>query len=84
MDNLSQTSFRSSASRFNAPRKVMVDGEMMDAEYITKNIVFNSTIMVETPELVKNKVQGDKTVMVRLLHIYDDSIAYPLTGKEKY
>lgn len=49
----------------------MVDGEIMDSEYITKNIVFNSSIIIETPELVKNKVHGDKTVMVRLLQIYD-------------
>lgn len=67
MDTLSQSSYYSSASRFNAPKKVMIDGELIDGEYITKNIIFNSNIVVETPELIKNKVHGDKTVMIRLM-----------------
>jgi hypothetical protein len=49
----------------------MVDGEMMDGEYFTKAIIFNSNLIVDTPEIVKNKVHGDKTVMVRLLSIND-------------
>lgn len=36
MDNLSQSSFRSSGSMFHAPRKAFVDGEMLDGEYVTK------------------------------------------------
>lgn len=45
----------------------MVDGELLDGEYFTKQIVFNSNIQIETPELIKNKVHGDKTILVRLL-----------------
>ncbi len=70
-DNLSQASFHSTLSRFSAPRKVMVDGEMMDGEYLTKNVVYNSNIVIETPELIKNKVHGDKIIVVRLMNIYD-------------
>jgi hypothetical protein len=40
---------------------------MMDSEYITKNVIFNSNVLIETPELIKNKVHGDKVVIVRLL-----------------
>lgn len=40
---------------------------MMDSEFFTKTIVFNSNIVVETPEVVKNKIHGDKTVSVRMM-----------------
>ena len=52
----------------------MVDGEIFDQEYITKNVVYNSSIVIETPELIKNKVHGDKVVQVRLMQIRDDGL----------
>lgn len=49
----------------------MVDGELLDGEYFSKNIIFNSNIVIETPELIKNKVHGDKTILVRLVQVND-------------
>lgn len=40
---------------------------MMDSEFFIKNIIYTSNIIVETPEIVKNKIHGDKTVSVRML-----------------
>lgn len=81
MDNLSQSSFRSSGSMFQAPRKAFVDGEMLDGEYVTKQIITQSNILIETPEHIKNKVQGDKVVHVRSMKIHDSTI--PLADRHK-
>lgn len=49
------------------PRKLIADGEEFDGEYLVKDIVFNSQIIIETPQTIINKVQGDKQVVVRLM-----------------
>ena len=49
----------------------MVDGEIFDQEYIVKNVVYNTNIIIQTPELIKNKVHGDKVVQVRLMVVKD-------------
>ncbi len=66
MDNLSNSSARSAIS--NRPKQVFFDNELIDSEYITKSIIYTQGyIIIETPEYIKNKVQGDKKVIVRNL-----------------
>lgn len=67
MDYMSVGSVRSGVSFANTPRKVIADGEEFDGEYLVKEVVYSSNIQVQVPELIKNRVQGDKQVVVRLM-----------------
>lgn len=65
-----------SASGFTrGSRKTTVDGEEYNNDYIVKAIYYNSLITIQTPELIKQKVQGDKLVMIRFMYINDQNIA---------
>lgn len=65
MDNASISSYKSGISMRDAPKKVFVDGEFLDGEYLTKAVTTNATIIIESPETIKNKIHGDKTAIVK-------------------
>lgn len=67
MDALSVSSYKSGVSFRDTPKKVFIDGEFLDGEYLTKQIVTSSTIIIETPETIKNKVHGDKTGIIKMM-----------------
>ena len=74
MDTYSVASYKSGVSFKDTPKKVFVDGEFLDGEYLTKQITTSSTITIQTPETIKNKVHGDKTGVIKMMSIYDATI----------
>jgi hypothetical protein len=60
MDYTSVGSVRSGVSFSATPRKVIADGEEFDGEYLVKDVVKSASIQISTPEIIRNKVQGDK------------------------
>lgn len=46
MDNLSTASYRSGVSFANTPRKIIANGEEYDGEYLVKDVVYNSNIII--------------------------------------
>lgn len=67
---------RLASNSFLPPSKVFVGDEMLDGDFIIKGIAYNTnTITIQNPEIVVNKADGDKTIAIRSLVLYDDELS---------
>lgn len=67
---------RLASNSFLPPSKVFVGDEMLDGDFVIKGIAYNTnTITIQNPEIVVNKADGDKTIAIRSLVLYDDDLS---------
>lgn len=49
---------------------------MLDGDFVIKGIAYHTnTLTIQNPEIVINKADGDKTIAIRTLVLYDDALS---------
>lgn len=67
---------RLASNVFQPPSKVFVGDEMLDGDFIIKGVAYHTnTLTIQNPEIVINKADGDKTIAIRTMVMYDDSLS---------
>lgn len=57
---------------------------MLDGDFIIKGVAYHTnTLTIQNPEIVINKADGDKTIAIRTMVMYDDSLSAQTLAQKK-